>query len=538
MRILLLMAACAALSAQTRPEEPCSVSGIVTDEKSGAPIREATISLKLEGSSALPFITETDAGGRYEMAGIEPGRYSASAKRNGYIEINYGARGAFARGMTLILGAGQKTSGIDFKMKRHGVITGRVLDAGGDPSVGAIVLVLRSTYKDGKRELERIDDATTDDTGQYRVWGLAPGRYYLATTVNFSGLLGFTSLGGNAGVKVGDPVTRATFYPATLDEDVAEPVAVESGAITTANMRQLMARAARIRGRVIDRTGVASGSLTVGVAAWTSAKVARAVRATLKPGGGLFELEGAPTGKCSIAAISSAGGVQLSARQIIEVQGDSVEDIVLTLNPAVQVAGQVRAAEGAQAKLDVQLLKVVLTPLDPEAYNLVGSKTYEAISTTNGAFTAKDVNPERYRVSVAGLKGPWFVQSIRMGESDVMDKGLDLSAGAPGPLDIVLSDRGGAIEGSAGAWGVTVALVPQDPRLRKRVEWYRSGVADHEGKFSIAGIPPGEYKLFAWESVEDGAWMDEEFMKQAESNGKPVTVRAGGTEKVEPVVIR
>jgi hypothetical protein len=54
----------------------------------------------------------------------------------------------------------------------------------------------------------------------------------------------------------------------------------------------------------------------------------------------------------------------------------------------------------------------------------------------------------------------------------------------------------------------------------------------------MTGLPPAEYKLFAWEDVEDGAWIDPEFLKPFEGKGKRVTVREGGSETVELKLIQ
>jgi hypothetical protein len=536
MRCLAIVFALSALAAQSpapRTGTLCSVAGRVVNEATGGPLRESTVALRPEGASSLPFITETDTQGRYEMVGIEPARYTATAVRAGYIESAYGARRPGSPGITLVLDPGRPSTGVDFKLKAHGVIAGRVFDIGGEPCEGAIVVLMRPAYVNGRQSLKRIDSASTNDSGDYRIWGVPPGRYYIAANLNFSGMLGFTSLSGSGAVNVGEPVYRPTFHPSTLDEAAAEPIEVSSGAATSADVRLAPARSTRIRGRVIDHTARTGGSIIVEAVAATPAQVARAVRTTAKPDGE-FELEGAPSGKCWLAARTSGGGVVTSAHRLVELNGESMENVVLTLGAAAQVSGRVRTEEGTRTPPNLRALQVALLAVEPPASNLpVNSKAPEAAVADSGAFTMSGVNPEAYLVNVNGLSGPWYVKSIRMGETDALEKALDLSGGAPATLEVVLSDRGGAIQGSAGALGVTVALVPQDAKHRQQASWYRATPTDRDGNFSLTGLPPGAYKLFAWEDVEDGAWMDPEFLKLLESKGKPVTVEPGGSEKVE-----
>jgi len=49
---------------------------------------------------------------------------------------------------------------------------------------------------------------------------------------------------------------------------------------------------------------------------------------------------------------------------------------------------------------------------------------------------------------------------------------------------------------------------------------------DEGGRFAVGGIPPGEYKVFAWESIETNAWMNADFMKSYEDFGAPATIGA------------
>jgi hypothetical protein len=61
---------------------------------------------------------------------------------------------------------------------------------------------------------------------------------------------------------------------------------------------------------------------------------------------------------------------------------------------------------------------------------------------------------------------------------------------------------------------------------RHRPDQYRVVTADEDGRFAVGGIPPGEYKVFAWESIETNAWMNADFMKSYEDFGAPATIGA------------
>jgi hypothetical protein len=59
-------------------------------------------------------------------------------------------------------------------------------------------------------------------------------------------------------------------------------------------------------------------------------------------------------------------------------------------------------------------------------------------------------------------------------------------------------------------------------------DWYYMTVtADRFGGFTLKTVAPGEYKLYAWDEIEDGAYMDPEFMKPFASKGESVSVKEG-----------
>ena len=77
--------------------------------------------------------------------------------------------------------------------------------------------------------------------------------------------------------------------------------------------------------------------------------------------------------------------------------------------------------------------------------------------------------------------------------------------------------------------GATVVLVP-DTKHRDHADLFKRTASDTSGHFSIKGISPGEYKLFAWEDVENDAYQDPEFLQPFENQGESVTIREGSHE--------
>jgi hypothetical protein len=108
-------------------------------------------------------------------------------------------------------------------------------------------------------------------------------------------------------------------------------------------------------------------------------------------------------------------------------------------------------------------------------------------------------------------------------------------------LEIVIGLKGGTIRGvvrdsRAAAGGITVALVP-DETHRQRYELFRSATTDSAGRYEFRGIPPGNYKVFAWEDIESKSWMEPAYLRVFEDLGKGVAVGEGASETVDVTAI-
>ena len=75
------------------------------------------------------------------------------------------------------------------------------------------------------------------------------------------------------------------------------------------------------------------------------------------------------------------------------------------------------------------------------------------------------------------------------------------------------------------------------PDVRQRTDLYQVVTTDLSGRFRLDPVPPGEYKIFAWASVDCDAWFDPDFMSNYEKRGRPLHISEGSRETVEVTVI-
>jgi hypothetical protein len=159
----------------------------------------------------------------------------------------------------------------------------------------------------------------------------------------------------------------------------------------------------------------------------------------------------------------------------------------------------------------------------------------------NGQVTASGdfkmfVSPGDFRVNVNGIPANAYVKSIRFGGEDVLRTGIHITRAVDNPLQIVIGVDGGTIGGSvvderfAPFANATVALVPELTDLRRRPDLYRNTVTDAAGNFQLTTVPPGNYKLFAWDWAESDSWQNANFIASYESLGKTILVSASSKQ--------
>ena len=178
------LAAAQARNPASEPARPtgCSVSGMVVKLQGSVPLPSSTVRLQSVDDHARTFSGVTDAGGRFMVNAIDPGRYRLRVIRNGYITQEYGQRTPNDPGAIVALSPGQDLEELLFRLLPSAVVSGRIQNENGEPLAWVRVSALRATYLRGKRTLSSEVTVVTNDLGEYRLFGLRPGRYFISAT--------------------------------------------------------------------------------------------------------------------------------------------------------------------------------------------------------------------------------------------------------------------------------------------------------------------------------------------------------------------
>jgi hypothetical protein len=157
------------------------VQGVVVRDDSGDPLSKARVELR--GGSSEPTTVTTDGDGRFFFSNLPTGTYEISVRRDGFAPAEVGQKWPGGPGVPLQLTAGRQVAPLVVRMVAASTISGRVAESNGQPLVNAQVQALKSTFQGELRVLIPVQQVRTSVTGDFRLYGLPAGRYFVNVVV-------------------------------------------------------------------------------------------------------------------------------------------------------------------------------------------------------------------------------------------------------------------------------------------------------------------------------------------------------------------
>ena len=499
------------------------ISGSVKSAADDAPLARARV---VATSAALPQprVAITGPDGKYAITDLPAGSYTVTATRTGFAAYSY-QQGRSMTGAAVTLADGQQAANIDLALVAGGVIAGRILDEDGAPFAGATVEALVRRMQGGGDALFSIATAQTDDRGEFRLFGLPPGSYFVSAADP-----AFTNVSTPKGVQH----YSATYHPGTALADQARPVTVGgAGPAPRVEFRLQLVPPARVAGALTayDARPLLNGAIIMSPLGGDGVPVVPDEPKIFPDG--RFSFDGVAPGHYQIRARGQTdpAAPALFAVYSIEVFGGDVEGIRMTLRPGAMLDGTLTfdSARGTRPP-DLSTLRVRAPFIDGNAFGDSLTGTVQP----GGAYAIRGIMKGSHQLVVDGLQAPWVVKSVHYRGKDITDLQLPVEEHEQfRDVRIVVTDSAGEVSGvvrnprdlPAANTGVIVCA-------RAQVFWMRTNrrlrvtFTDQNGRWSVAGLPPGEYFAVASPLIDEGDLGRRERLEALASVGTPFTLES------------
>lgn len=401
--------------------------------------------------------TETDGLGRFSFVALPAGRYSLAASKPGHVSASYGQTRPGRPGTPIQLADGQRFVA-RLQIYKGGVLTGTILDELGEAVPNTQVRVLRFAMQAGQRTLQSAGTGSTDDRGIYRVFNLQPGDYVVCATPRNAALQ--TDLARVRGEI--DALRQRVQTLARTDEAAA---------------RELAARADSLQAQTPEEEQP-TGYAPVYYPGTTSPAEAGTIALGAgeeKPGLD-FQFQRVPVAHIEGLVVNPTGQPLQNIQVSLLHAGGSL--------PGIDTNGTRAGAEG----------RFRLSNVAPGQYTLIAQTTLNS-----GGPAPAPQNPSQPRAATS--RGEplrfWAMTTVSVDGRNLSNVVLTLQPGMTVAGRVVF--EGTTQQPPADSSRVRVNLAPMDASsgIARAFSSPAAGRVDQNGRFTIAGVLPGKYRLTA-----------------------------------------
>jgi protocatechuate 3,4-dioxygenase beta subunit len=477
------------------------VSGRVTE--GGKPAAGIKVAAYLDAYTGARSIASavTDQDGRYRLAQLPSGKVYVATIAPALVSTTENA--TFRPGKLVTLSDGEAVSDIDFTVTRGGIITGRVTDSEGKPVISEYISVVPSEEnRPSNRAFNLIPFANqTDDRGIYRIFGLAPGKYYVSAGQSPERMMG----------QAGMVPYPLTFHPNVSDRSKAEVVEVTAGAEVKGVDIQfgIAGQGFTVSGRFIDaESGKPVPGLSVQLGLFTREnRYSGSQEAAITNAAGEFKIHAVMPGRYTVFAMNwgNRNSTTYSDSKTIEVLDADVSGLELKMKPGATVNGVVVLEDGSSADglKGLSRLFVSAQPQSESPQNPFQSPS--APVGADGSFSLSGIKPGKVRLSIGTMRqGPQYeFRRLDLGGVEIPQATIDIQAGdSLSGYQMVVAYGNGSLRGTIKTDGVTlpqgaVTIVSCKRLGSESSARFGSSEVDSRGQFLIEGLVAGQYEVFA-----------------------------------------
>ncbi len=524
------------------PGGTAKISGLVTRSDTNQPVANVVIRLvRWEGGIGQQIPSKrTEADGRFTFEGLRAGDYALTFSAEGFVTLEFGQRRPLEAATRIQLKEAQHFARADISLPPTTAIEGRVLDEFGDPAPGITLQIARVQYMAGQRRLMptagTIAARPTDDLGQFRIFNLPPGDYYLMALA-----------GPFAGPD--DPSGFAvTYFPGTRVPTDARPVHLDVGQDVSGITFQLVpAPMSTVSGVLTDAAGnpipgevmllptsggdvraLIMGRIPVGSdGAFTFRNVA--------PGTYVIQAYGRPVGGGNL------GRAPFGFLPLTLSGGGDMTDLALKVPPGATARGKILLDGDAPPPVPNRVL-VSPSPINAVSAPVVGVPP-NRVTRDDWTFEVSNMSGIRMLRVIVGSP-QWFLKKVMLNGKDITDEPIDFRNGDVDGLEVTLTSRaptldGTVTDGEKPATDYSVIVFADEPsKWVFPSRYFEQGRPGPQNNFRIQGLPPGNYLAVALPPVQGTDWQDPEFLQQYLGVATRVSLTEGEVKTITLKLIR
>jgi hypothetical protein len=436
------------------------------------------------------------------IAGVAPGEYRLVARPGPhggrYLTSGYLAVRAGDSGKPVVVKNGDRLAGMDIALPLAAAIEGRVVDDNGEPLSMMSIVAARIMAGTDVPQRVRHPPTLTDDLGRYRIYGLEPGEYIVATEGRHIVTANVPRDNKTSVAHRPEPLGfPTTFHPSGVNDSAAQRIRLTAGR-DASGVDILVSRApvVDVSGTLLDSRGVPAPA-TNGL-----------LRRDTVSGEGTHPFHTDAYGRFLVRALElgnyrllvgrggTVNGRVEYADLPLTVAGD-IEGLVVPTQPGTAVSGRVVLAE--EQTFDTQALRITFERSG------VAVRTVETIATmeSDRRFHARDVFGP-HLVRVAGVPAGSTVKAVLLRGEDITDVPTTFRAEDADQVQVVITSRASTLEGIVRGDGTSP---PGETTLyvfgEDRGAWRMSSPRTHthdvgvDGRFSVGGLAAGRYYAIA-----------------------------------------
>lgn len=479
-----------------------AIRGRVTTYPDGRPLARARVMLTRPDKN-YAWVRLTDDDGRYEITELEAfDNYMLSASKTGFTPRVWGEQQLPALPTPLKLGPAQTLERIDVALAAHLWISGKVLDSDGTPFGGAVVAALKPVVVGEAREMVPAAEIITNDKGEYRLFGLPPGQYFITATDP-----AFMSAGDNQGPLVYGP----TFYPGVASAEDATRLTLEPGQPRdNIDFKLVIVTPVRVTGKVAAASNeqLVSGAVVMSPYRTDRPTSFSLTKVDLQPDGS-YQFFNVPPGRFIIRSRGEVDrdGISLFGSFTLNVGPRNIGNVDMTLLPGARIEGLIEWDGRAPRPVDTSDVRVRAPMADGSLYgdSLTGG-------IRGDSFVIRGAMAGRHFLRVENLPSPWTLKAVYYRGQDVTDLPMTFQSGEQvSGVRLVLTDRSTTLDGriistegdDMESYKV-VAFPANQLYWRPASRHIRMTLPDRDGRFQLRGLPPDLYYLSAARDVDEG----------------------------------